>query len=90
MSSPSLKGYEMATQFSVKYDDIDDVVVYTVKPKHILKVERESGGLQASIEASYMLAWMASGSDVTFDEWLDTVEDITPLGVDEDVEANPI
>lgn len=80
----------MATQFSVKYDDIDEAAVYTVKPKHILKVERETGGLEASIEASYTLAWMASGTEAAFDEWLDTVEDITPLGADEDADPNPI
>lgn len=79
----------MATKFVVTYDG-GDAHTYTVKPKHILKVEREGGSLEANIESSYRLAWLSSGSADAFEEWLETVEDIAPEGVEvaED-DANP-
>ena len=81
----------MATKFTVVYDN-GNTEIYTVKPKHILRIERDNGGLDASLEASYSLAWLAAASDLSFDEWLDTVEDIAPVGeaeVPEGESANP-
>lgn len=75
----------MATRFVVSENG--EETVYTVKPKHILKIERESGGLEANIESSYKLAYLATGSDKSFDEWLDGVDDIEPM--DEDEEPRP-
>ena len=70
----------MATKFNVIKGD--EETVYSVKPKHILKVEREGGGLEATIESSYKLAWLAADSGKSFDEWLDGVDDIEPLDED--------
>ena len=70
----------MATKFKVIKGD--EETVYSVKPKHILKVEREGGGLEATIESSYKLAWLAADSGKSFDEWLDDVDDIEPLDED--------
>jgi len=73
----------MATQFKVEIDGKTEV--YTVKPKHILKAER-GGGVEATAESSYMLAWYAAGSPLgSMEEWLETVDDITPI-VPEDAE----
>lgn len=70
----------MATKFRVITGG--EETVYSVKPKHILKVEREGGGLEATIESSYKLAWLAADSGKSFDEWLDDVDDIEPLDED--------
>ncbi len=81
----------MATKFSVVYDN-GTTEIYMVKPKHILKIERDKGGLDASLEASYSLAWLAAATGLGFDEWLDTVEDIAPVDQEEVAEgesANP-
>jgi hypothetical protein len=77
----------MATQFTVQYED-GAKKTYTVKPKHILKVEREGGGLSASIESSYKLAWLSSNTEKTFDEWLEIVDDIEPVD-DTEGDTNP-
>jgi hypothetical protein len=74
----------MATRF--KIDLGDEEVVVKVKPKHILMAER-SGNNEATAESTYRLAWMASESDLDFDAWMDTVEDIEPLFDDDDAEA---
>ena len=68
----------MSTKFDVQYTD-GNVVQYRVRPKDILRIERESGGLTASIESSYKLAFYASGSDKKFDEWIEEIEDISPV-----------
>lgn len=71
----------MSTKFDVIYTDGTEDT-YTVRPVHILKVERSKGGLTASIESSYMLAFLASGSTAKFDDWIETVEDIVPVEQD--------
>ena len=68
----------MATKFDVTYAD-GNVVQYRVRPKDILRIERESGGLSASIESSYKLAFYASGSEKKFDDWIEEIEDIMPV-----------
>ena len=78
----------MATKFNVAFED-GRVEEYTVKPKHILRVEREAGGLEASIESSYKLAWLSSGAKESFEKWLDTVDDIAPVEDEPTTEANP-
>jgi hypothetical protein len=66
------------TRFDVTYAD-GNVVQYRVRPKDILRIERESGGLSASIESSYKLAFYASGSEKKFDDWIEEIEDIMPV-----------
>jgi hypothetical protein len=68
----------MATRFNVEYAD-GNVVEYKVRPRDILKIERESGGLSASIESSYKLAFYASGSEKKFEDWIEDIEDIQPV-----------
>jgi len=68
----------MSTKFDVTYAD-GNVVQYRVRPKDILRIERESGGLSASIESSYKLAFYASGSEKKFDDWIEEIEDIMPV-----------
>ena len=79
----------MATIFKVDYEDGDTVEV-RVKPRHILSVERTGGSLDATIEASYKLAWLAAQSDLSFEDWLDTVDDIEPIEVEGEEEERPI
>jgi len=78
----------MATIFKVDYEDGNTVEV-RVKPRHILAVERTGGSLDATIEASYKLAWLASQTPESFEDWLDTVEDIEPLDTEGDEEERP-
>lgn len=80
----------MATKFKVYYEGNPEAIVVTVKPKHILKIEKESGALAATAESTYKLAWYASGNPDTFETWLDGIEDIEPdepISTSED--ANP-
>jgi hypothetical protein len=76
------------TKFTVVFED-GTSEIFKVRPKDILRIERESGGLSASVESSYKLAWMASGTKDGFEEWLDTVEDIEPVDEDTTPESNP-
>ena len=66
----------MATKFTIIRGD--DEVTVTVKPKHILASERQDSDL-SPVEATYKLAWRASGSPDPFDDWLDKVDDIVPI-----------
>jgi hypothetical protein len=69
----------MATKFSVLYEGSDEPVIVRVKPRDVLRIERESGSIEATVEASYRLAYFASNSDKSFDDWIDSVEDIEPV-----------
>lgn len=73
----------MATQFKIIYEDTETTV--KVKPKHILKAER-SGHAEASAEATYWLAWAASDSPLSFDEWIELVDEIEPIFEDDKLE----
>ena len=70
----------MATKFEVKYEDGTDAV-YTVKPRHILAIEKanKGKGIESNIESAYRLAYLASGSEESFEAWIDTTEDINPV-----------
>lgn len=76
----------MATRF--KIDTPEGELIVKVKPKHILKTER-LGSVEASAESTYRLAWLASETDLEFDEWIDTVDDIEPIFDEEKEEAPP-
>lgn len=67
-------------KFTVTYED-GNVITYKVKPRHLVAFEDEFGGFTESVKATYTMAWYASGTAVPFDEWLDTVEDITALDI---------
>ena len=75
----------MATQFKITKSGKEEIV--TVKPKHVLRSEREGGIAEASVESTFRLAYFASGSTQDFDEWIEDVDDITPI-LDEDTEAD--
>ena len=79
----------MATRFKIELEDGTEMTV-KVKPKHILKMER-AGNDAASAENTYMLAWYASGTDLSFDDWMDIVEEIDPILDEtfEDVDVPP-
>ncbi|MFZ9392580.1 MAG: hypothetical protein ACO28P_01370 [Ilumatobacteraceae bacterium] len=79
----------MATKFSVTYADSDEPVIVSVKPRDILRIERESGSIEATVEASFKLAYYASGSKASFDEWLEGVDDIEPVEQPGAESANP-
>lgn len=70
-----------STKFEVVVDGV--TTVYTVKPKHVLKSER-LGKNDKPVESTYHLAWYASGSELPFDEWIDSVDEINPILPDED------
>lgn len=71
----------MATKFTIITGD--DEVTVAVKPKHILQSERDDSDL-SPVEGTYRLAWMASGSALPFDEWIDGVDDIIPILPDDE------
>lgn len=77
----------MATQFKITNDD-GETAIFKVKPKHVLKAER-LGKSEATAESTYWLAWVASNSELTFDEWIDTVDEIEPIFEDEEVVEVP-
>jgi hypothetical protein len=67
-----------STKFTIVIGDSTET--FTVRPRDILKSERESKNLQDSpIESTYRLAWYAAGAPATFDEWIDTVDELTPI-----------
>ena len=67
-------------KFDVTFEDGTEET-FSVKPKHLLKAER-TGGIEPNVESSFRLAWMASNSTEKFEEWLDTVDEITPTEAD--------
>lgn len=71
----------MTTKFTIITGDTEDT--FTVKPKHILKSEQEDADL-SPVEATYRLAWRASGSAEPFEDWIDGVDDIIPILPDDD------
>lgn len=77
----------MATQFKITMEDGGELTV-KVKPKHILRAER-SGANEATAESTYRLAWFASGTELDFDDWMDSVDDIEPL-FDEEPDADAV
>lgn len=73
----------MATKFTVSYED-GTTETYAVKPRHILAIEKgnKGKGIDSTIEAAYRMAYLASGSEATFDEWIETTADIEPVEED--------
>lgn len=78
-------------EIEVTYDDGEDPVVVAVKPKAI--VQFEASGNRMSADAAdgmswiYKLAWFALGRPKgTFEDWLDTVDDCTTVGQNEESE----
>lgn len=76
----------MATQFTIITGDTSET--FTVKPKHILKSERE-GKDESPVESTYRLAYYAAGATVPFDEWIELVDDIVPI-LPADFEADEV
>ena len=74
------------TKFKIIVDGQEEIV--RVKPKHILKTER-MGTVEASAESTYRLAWLAAGSDLSFDDWIESVDDIEPIFEGEEEEVPP-
>lgn len=66
----------MSTKFTVTIGE--ETETYTVKPKHILKSERD-GKEDSPVEGTYRLAWYASGVALPFEEWIELVDDIVPI-----------
>lgn len=91
----------MRMTFTVKYEDGREVVA-VAKPKDIVAFERQYGQSMASfgddtkpvpIEWLYYLAWSPlhrSGSEPrAFDEFLDAVDSIEPVGEEEPITPFP-
>jgi hypothetical protein len=64
-------------KFKVTYED-GFTETYKVKPKHILAVERDGGGMESTVESTYKLAHLASDTSEDFEFWMNRVEDIEP------------
>lgn len=77
-------------KYLVTYED-GRSIEYKVKPRHLVEHEFETRKDGDNLIAkSYKLAWMASGSDEPFKDWLDTVDDIETLDLpDFDGSADP-
>ena len=71
-------------KFTVAYEGGEEET-YAVRPKHLVLAER-NGGVEATVESSFKLAWLASGSKMDFDTWLDTVDEISPVDESEEPE----
>lgn len=71
----------MQTKFRIVMGDQETIL--KVKPKHIVLSERDGFGKEPSVESTYRMAWIASGTDLDFDEWLDLVDEIDPIFEDE-------
>ena len=70
-------------KYLVTYED-GTTGEYKVKPRHLVEHEFETRKDGDNLIAkSYKLAWMASGSEATFREWLDTVDDIETMDLPE-------
>jgi len=73
----------MATQtFQVTYED-GTSGEFKVKPRHLIAYEDEVGGNledAQSVRDAFKLAWIASGSALHFDEWIETVDSIETTG----------
>lgn len=68
-------------KFQITFDD-GTVSEFKVKPRHLVQHEHETKKDGDNlITTSYKLAWMASGSEQPFREWLDTVDEIETLDV---------
>lgn len=76
----------MATRFKIVIDDEETIV--KVKPKHILASEL-SGATEATAESTYRLAWSASETDKSFEEWIDVVDEIDPIFEESEGDAVP-
>ena len=72
----------MATKFTIISGEKSET--FTVKPRDILRSERDGRNDEAPIESTYRLAWYASGSDLEFDEWIGGVDDIIPIIPDDE------
>lgn len=68
----------MATKFKIITGE--DEVTVSVRPGHILRIEREEQEQELSpVESTYRMAWMASGTTTPFEEWIESVDDIIPI-----------
>ena len=68
-------------KFKVTFDD-GTVKDYKVKPRHLVEHEDITKGDDDNLIAkSYKLAWLASGSDQSFTDWLANVDEIETLDV---------
>lgn len=65
------------TRFTITYDD-GTSESFKVKPRHLIAYEDEVGDVDKATKAkdAFKLAWIASGSGLSFEEWIDTVDDI--------------
>lgn len=77
----------MQTRFKITTGD--EEVIIRVKPKHIVLSERAGFGKEPSAESTYRMAWIAVGSDLDFDDWIDSVDDIDPIFDDGDDAVPP-
>jgi hypothetical protein len=69
----------MATsRFEIKYEDGTEGT-FKVKPRHLIAYEDELGGdieNAKSAKDSFKLAWIASDTVATFDDWIKSVDEI--------------
>jgi hypothetical protein len=81
----------MSAKFKITYAGADEAVVLSVRPIDILRIEREAGpnGMEATIESSYKLAWMAARTELDFESWLEGIDDIEPVEQPADKDAAP-
>jgi uncharacterized protein YndB with AHSA1/START domain len=69
----------MATsRFEIKYEDGTEATV-KVKPRHLIAYEDAMGGDIENAKTaadSFKLAWIAADSAETFEDWINTVDEI--------------
>jgi hypothetical protein len=65
-------------KMQVEYED-ETTVVYKIKPRHLLALEEKFGGMDESVKSGFTLAHLASGSPLSFEDWMLVVDDITPV-----------
>jgi hypothetical protein len=65
-------------KYEVTYED-GTTEKYKVKPRHLVDYEDEFGSFAETAKSAYALAHFASDSPLAFRDWLNTVDDITPV-----------
>jgi hypothetical protein len=64
------------TKFTIVTGDTSET--FSVRPRDILRSEREAKD-ESPVESTYRLAWYSSKSELPFEEWIDSVDDIIPI-----------
>lgn len=78
-----------AAEYHVLYEGDEEPVTITTRANHWLKVERALEQPAGTLEQVLRVVHVASGSDLSFDDWVDTVDDWERVKVGADAVPPP-